>query len=111
VREEFTTVHQVASRFQSHTNGTVLALVSVTLPKTKSRRNTALQIEKQKEKVQSGGMAPVSGLYRTDHPHAQQQEFWISKDQRFPKCPICGNQAAFMLEQEVEHISRDADFS
>lgn len=70
-----------------------------------------MQIEKQKEKVQSGGMAPVSGLYRTDHPHAQQQEFWISKDQRFPKCPICGNQAAFMLEQEVEHISRDADFS
>ena len=70
-----------------------------------------MQIEKQKERIQSGGVAPVSGLYRSDHSHAQQPEFWISKNQNFPACPICGKQAEFTLEQEVEHISRDADFS
>jgi hypothetical protein len=69
-----------------------------------------LQLEKQKEKIQSGGVAIISGLYRNDHSHGQDEDFWISKGQHFPSCPVCGNKAAFTLEQEVEHISRDALF-
>ncbi len=70
-----------------------------------------MQLEKQKENIQSGEAAPVSGLYRNDHEHANERDFWIGKDQRLPSCPICGKAAAFTLEQQVEHISRDADFS
>jgi hypothetical protein len=70
-----------------------------------------VQIQRQKEKIQSGGAAPVSGLYRCNHSHDQGQEFWLSKDELFPVCPVCGAEAEFTLEQEVEHISRDADFS
>lgn len=70
-----------------------------------------MQTQKQNEKIQSGGAVPISGLYRCNHSHDKEQEFWLSKDQRFPVCPICGGEAEFTLEQEVEHISRDADFS
>jgi hypothetical protein len=83
----------------------------VSLPNQNARRNTALQIKRELEKIQSGGVAPVSGLYRSDHSHEPQQEFWISKGGRLPFCPVCGKQAEFILEQEVEHISRDADFA
>jgi hypothetical protein len=61
-------------------------------------------------KVSSGDMAPVSGLYRTDHSQCAEKELWVSAGERLPLCSRCGKQARFSLQQEVDHISKDVDF-
>ena len=59
----------------------------------------------------SGEIAPSSGIYRTLHNGCPQSEIWIKKGARFPLCSGCGESSAFVLEEEVEHISEDDDFS
>lgn len=60
--------------------------------------------------VNSGDIAPVSGLYRTDHSRCAEKELWVSAGERLPLCSRCGKQARFALQQEVDHISKDVDF-
>jgi hypothetical protein len=58
----------------------------------------------------SGKIAPVSGLYRTDHLKCATGDIWIPAGQLLPACSVCGTRATFSLEQEVDHISKDEDF-
>jgi len=59
----------------------------------------------------SGESAPVSGVWRMEHEQCQDApELWVRKDDRFPPCPQCGAPASFILIEEVQHISEDADF-
>ncbi len=60
--------------------------------------------------LESGGVAPVSGVYRLDHAGCSRNDLWVKKGQRLPPCPECGGDAAFLLQQQVEHISEDPDF-
>lgn len=60
--------------------------------------------------LESGGIAPVSGVYRLSHGECSKNDLWIRKGERFPVCPHCGKQSIFLLQQEVEHISEDPDF-
>ncbi len=60
--------------------------------------------------LESGGLAPVSGVYRLDHETCSRDDLWLKKGERLPPCPLCGGEAAFLLEQQVEHISEDPDF-
>jgi hypothetical protein len=59
---------------------------------------------------ESGGLAPVSGIYRLNDHSCSRGDLWIRKGQRFPVCPECGKHSVFLLEQQVEHISEDPDF-
>ncbi len=65
---------------------------------------------KHKQSLNSGDIAPVSGLYKTDHSRCAEKELWLPVGERLPLCPRCGTQARFSLQQEVEHISKDVDF-
>jgi hypothetical protein len=60
--------------------------------------------------LESGGIAPVSGIYRANHGDCSQRDLWIRKGERFPVCPHCGEHSVFLLDQEVEHIFEDPDF-
>ena len=59
----------------------------------------------------TGDTAPASGIYRVLHRECGQNEIWIRKGARIPLCPVCGESSAFILDEAVEHISEDADFS
>jgi hypothetical protein len=62
-------------------------------------------------RLQSGGVAPVSGVYRLNHDgDCSRNDVWIRQGERFPVCPHCGRHSVFLLDQEVEHISEDPDF-
>jgi hypothetical protein len=60
----------------------------------------------------SGEIVPVSGVWRSTHERCQNvPELWFRKDDHFPPCPKCGRAASFLLVEEVQHISEDADFA
>lgn len=60
----------------------------------------------------SGEIVPVSGVWRSTDERCQNvPELWFRKDDRFPPCPKCGHAASFLLIEEVQHISEDADFA
>lgn len=70
-----------------------------------------MQKKEGQQHVSSGARAPVSGLYRSGHVDCAEEEFWIAQAQRLPLCSKCGRAADFLLVQQVDHISRDSDFS
>ena len=54
---------------------------------------------------QSGDIAVVSGLYRTDYCNCDAPpELRIAKGNRFPACPQCGETANFLLEREFDTL-------
>jgi hypothetical protein len=56
---------------------------------------------------QSGDIAAVSGLYRTDYCNCgTPPELHIVKGQRFPVCPQCGETANFLLEREFDPLQK-----
>ena len=67
---------------------------------------------------QSGEMVPISGIWRPDHDHTdgakaqgtRREELWLPAHTPFPSCPGCGSPAAFVLLEEILHISEDPDF-
>jgi len=60
----------------------------------------------------SAEVVPVSGVWRSAHKRCQNiSELWLRKDDHFPPCPKCGQSASFLLVEEVQHISEDADFA
>jgi hypothetical protein len=61
-------------------------------------------------RLESGGIVPISGIYRLDHENCSTRDFWLRKGERFPVCPHCIRGTAFLLQQAVEHISEDPDF-
>lgn len=64
----------------------------------------------------SGEMVPISGIWSPDHDHGdgartqRTDEVWLPAHTPFPPCPGCGMPAAFVLLEEILHISEDPDF-
>jgi len=61
------------------------------------------------KKLMTGDIVPASGLYGADHQECSEL-IWLRKGERLPFCPGCTRPSAFVLQQEVEHISEDPDF-
>jgi hypothetical protein len=59
--------------------------------------------------VESGDVAPVSGLYRVEHSDCVEL-VWVRSGHRLPLCPACGSEAVFILQENLRHISEDPDF-
>lgn len=60
--------------------------------------------------LDSDSISPSSGVYRCEHTGCSEKIVWIRRGEVLPRCPICGEKALFILEEEVQHISEDPDF-
>jgi len=61
--------------------------------------------------LESGSITPVSGVYRCEHSGCCEKAVWIRQGEVLPPCPRCGENAQFTLEEQVQHISEDPDFT
>ena len=60
----------------------------------------------------SGQTALWSGIYNAfdDNDGCSNDRVVVLAGEQFPKCPRCGSEARFTLEQQAPHIGEDPDF-